>query len=83
MLIFEVESGEMIESIERQAKSAGLTHAAIVSLIGGVDSFAVSTMPVSDATKDIVSEYNMPGEMHGSGEIVDGKPHVHATFGTG
>jgi uncharacterized protein len=80
MLIFEVESGEMIESIEAQAKSAGLTHAAIVSLIGGVDSFTVSTMPVSDATKDIVSEYNMPAEMHGSGEIVDGKAHVHGTF---
>lgn len=80
MVIFEVESGEMIESIEAQAKSAGLTQAAIVSLIGGVDSFTVSTMPVSDPTKDTVSDYNMPGEMHGSGEIVDGKAHIHATF---
>lgn len=56
MLIFEVESGEMVESIEAQAKSAGLTRAAIVSLIGGVDSFTVSTMPVNDPTKDVVSD---------------------------
>jgi uncharacterized protein len=80
MRVIEVESGELIESIEAQAKSAGITHAAIVSLIGGVDSFTVSTMPVGDATKDIVSDYTMPGEVHGSGEIVDGKAHVHATF---
>jgi predicted DNA-binding protein with PD1-like motif len=80
MLIFEVQSGEMIESIETQAKTAGVTHAAIVSLIGGVDEFTVSTMPADDATKDLVSTYRIPGEMHGAGEIRDGKVHVHATF---
>ncbi|MFB7719895.1 PCC domain-containing protein [Nocardia sp. NPDC056100] len=80
MLIFTVDAGEMIESIEHQANSAGITQAAIVSLIGGVDEFTVSTMPADDPTKDIVSTYRLPGEMHGSGEIRDGKVHVHATF---
>ncbi|MFJ4651138.1 PCC domain-containing protein [Nocardia sp. NPDC088792] len=80
MLIFEIETGEMIESIEQQAKSFGIAQAAIVSLIGGVDDFTVSTMPADDATTDIVSTYRLPGEMHGSGEIRNGKAHVHATF---
>ncbi|MRH93521.1 hypothetical protein GFY24_40050 [Nocardia sp. SYP-A9097] len=37
-------------------------------------------MPAGDPTRDIVSTYRLPGEMHGSGEIRDGKVHVHATF---
>lgn len=80
MLVFEITTGEMIESIEAQAKSSGISDAAIVSLIGGVDAFAVSTMPAHDARQDILSAYQVPGEMHGSGEIRAGKAHVHATF---
>ncbi|WP_405135559.1 PCC domain-containing protein [Nocardia sp. NBC_01388] len=80
MLMFAIESGEIVESIERQANSAGVQHGAIVSLIGGVDEFTVSTMAADDATTDIVSTYRIPGEMHGAGEIRDGKAHVHATF---
>ena len=78
--MFEVESGEMIKSFEGQANSAGIRDGAIVSLIGGVDEFTISTMPAGDATTDIASTYRIPGEMHGSGEIRDGKFHVHATF---
>ncbi|MEU2031326.1 PCC domain-containing protein [Nocardia amamiensis] len=80
MLIFEVNDGEMMESFAAQARSAGITNAAIVSLIGGVDAFAVSTMPAHDAGQDVISGYRIPAEMHGSGEIKDGKVHLHATF---
>lgn len=81
MLVFEVNDGELVEAIEAQAKEHGITDAAIVSLIGGVDSFVISTMPSDDASKDLISTYNMPGEMHGCGEIKDGKAHVHVTMG--
>lgn len=80
MLIFEVNSAELIKSIEGQALSAGVVNAAIVSLIGAVDSFAVSTMPAHDAKQDVISGYLLPAEVHGAGEIRDGKVHLHATF---
>lgn len=69
-----------MESLTRQAEERDITNAAIVRLIGGVDSFTVSTMPADDASKDIASSYSLPAEMHGSGEIKDGVVHVHATM---
>lgn len=80
MQIIEVKQAELIESITRQAKDAGITNAAIVSLIGAVDSFTVSTMPKNDPGKDILTDYAMPAEMSGTGEIVDGTVHIHAVM---
>ncbi|GAA3000276.1 PCC domain-containing protein [Actinokineospora diospyrosa] len=80
MIVLDVTNDELMESLTRQAGERGIVNAAIVSLIGGVDSFTVSTMPVDDARKDIVSSYSLPAEMHGSGEIRDGVVHVHATM---
>lgn len=80
MFVLEVTNGELMGSLARQAKELGITNAAIVGLIGGVDSFTVSTMPADDASKDLVSTYSLPAEMHGSGEIKDGVVHVHATM---
>jgi uncharacterized protein len=78
--ILEVVDDEMVESLTRQAKEHGFVNAAIVSLIGGVDSFTISTMPADDASKDNISDYMLPAEMHGSGEIKDGVVHIHATM---
>jgi hypothetical protein len=39
-----------------------------------------STMPAGDATRDIVTSYTQSAEMSGTGEIVDGTPHVHAVM---
>ena len=51
-----------------------------MTLIGAVDSFTISTMPAGDATRDILTDYGQPAEMTASGEIVDGKPHIHAVM---
>ena len=51
-----------------------------MSLIGAVDAFTVSTMPAGDATADVITDYDLPAEMSGTGEIVDGVPHVHAVM---
>ncbi|MVU83472.1 DUF296 domain-containing protein [Nocardia sp. ET3-3] len=80
MHVFEIKSAELLAEIKQQADTAGITNGAIVSLIGAVDSFTISTMPVHDASADIISTYNMPAEMHGTGEIRDGVVHVHATM---
>jgi len=78
--IFEVRDDELMTSIAAQAKAAGVENGAIVSLIGAVDEFTVSTMPADDATKDVFTDYALPAEMSGTGEIVNGTVHVHAVM---
>jgi uncharacterized protein len=80
MHVIEVRDGELLGEIARQARELRIVNAAIVTLIGAVDSFTVSVMEAADPTRDIVTECDLPGEMSGTGEIVDGKPHVHAMF---
>lgn len=80
MILIEIRNGELLDVIERSAKERGITNAAIVTLIGAVDSFTVSTMLASDAAKDVVTKYALPAEMTATGEIVDGHPHVHAVM---
>ena len=80
MLVIEIRDGELLDSIEQSARERGITNAAIVTLIGAVDSFRISTMPADDATKDIITDYDLPAEMSGTGDVVEGKVHIHATM---
>ncbi|NUS74175.1 MAG: DUF296 domain-containing protein [Corynebacteriales bacterium] len=81
MIVFEVRAGELLAELNRQAAEAGITHAAIVSLIGAADSFVVSTMPKGDARKDMITKHDVPAEMTGNGEIRDGVVHLHVVMG--
>ncbi|WP_380495355.1 PCC domain-containing protein [Streptoalloteichus tenebrarius] len=83
MRVFEVNDGELIDSLTEQARERGIADAAIVALIGGVDSVAVSTMPADDPTRDVITTYDVPAETHGSGEIKDGVVRIHATMAVG
>ena len=80
MILIEILEGDLLEGIEASAREKGIEYAAIVTLIGAVDSFTISTMPADDATKDIVTDYGLPAEMTATGEIVEGKPHIHAVM---
>jgi predicted DNA-binding protein with PD1-like motif len=65
---------------EQEAREHGIASAAIVTLIGAVDSFTLSTMPADDATKDIITDYELPAEITATGEIVNGRLHIHAVM---
>ncbi|MHC5905859.1 PCC domain-containing protein [Streptomyces sp. S6] len=80
MHVIEVKNAELLETIAQRAKELGITNGAIVSLIGAVDTFTVSTMPASDASADVITDYDLPAEIHGTGEITDGTVHIHATM---
>jgi predicted DNA-binding protein with PD1-like motif len=80
MQALRIRNSELLAAIEQQAKAAGIASGAIVSLIGAVDSFTVSTMLADDASKDVLTDYALPAEMTGTSEIVDGKPHVHVVM---
>ena len=81
MHVIEIKDAELIGSLEQQAAELGITNAAVVSLIGAADAFTVSTMPADDAAADVITTYSVPGEMSGTGELVDGRAHVHVTMG--
>jgi uncharacterized protein len=72
---------EVVATITRRVAELDIRNGAIVSLIGAVESAAISTMPRDDATKDIITEYAQPLEMLGTGEIKDGAVHIHVTVG--
>jgi predicted DNA-binding protein with PD1-like motif len=80
VFVIDIRDDELMETIARESKRLGITNGAIVSLIGGVDRFTVSTMPADDATKDVITNYDVPAEIHGTGEITNGTVHVHATM---
>ncbi|MFI9723438.1 PCC domain-containing protein [Streptomyces sp. NPDC052396] len=83
MHVIEVKNAEMVETIARRVKELGITNGAIVTLIGAVDSFTISTMPANDASADVITDYALPAELHGAGEITDGVVHIHATMAEG
>jgi uncharacterized protein len=71
---------EVLETIAAAVDERGVTAAAL-TLIGAVGSCRVSVMPKDDPADDILTEYAQPFELTGSGEVVDGKPHVHVSLG--
>ncbi|WP_431729090.1 PPC domain-containing DNA-binding protein [Verrucosispora sp. TAA-831] len=82
MKLLSVKPGEeVIDTLARRAAEEGIANGAIVSLIGAVDACAISNMPTDDASTDIVNEYRQPFELSGTGEIRDGKIHVHVVLG--
>jgi predicted DNA-binding protein with PD1-like motif len=60
VFVFEVRNAELIKSLTEQAAERGITYAAIVALIGAVDSFTVSTNPAGDATAHTITSYPLP-----------------------
>ena len=80
MVVIEVRNAELMNAVAEEAKRRDIANGAIVSLIGAVDSFTISTMPKHDATQDIITDYTVPAEMTGTGEITDGMVHIHAVM---
>jgi predicted DNA-binding protein with PD1-like motif len=64
-----------------EGKERGVRNGAVVSLIGAIDACCISTMPKHDATQDILTEYEQPFELSGTGEITNGVLHLHCVLG--
>lgn len=78
--VVEIRSGELLLELTRVLTERGVREASLV-LIGGVDAFTISNMAAGDALDDIVTVYDQPGELTGTGEWRDGTAHVHVTCG--
>lgn len=78
MFVVEVKDGEeVIEAVEMALKKAGIRHGAIVSFFGAFDRCCISNMPQDNPLSDILETHEMPLEVSGCGDIVDGKAHIH------
>lgn len=80
MIVLEVRNADLVDSLNQQLAEAGVTDAAIVTLIGAADSFTVSTMPASEPLKDNITKYDMAAEMTATGEVCNGFVHIHAAM---
>lgn len=82
MFVISVKPGqEVIETVTTELANRSVSNGAIVSLVGAIDSCCISNMPKGDAKSDILTEYQQPFEMAGTGEVRDGKPHIHCILG--
>lgn len=81
MLLISVQPGEeVMDSITRQLKENDIQNGAVVSLIGAVDACCISTMAERDAKHDILTEYELPLELSGTGEITNSVLHLHCVL---
>jgi len=79
---YRIEKGEeLIAGLSKHLKEDSISKGAIVSLLGGISSCKIHTMPKSDPTKSITAEFNEPLELSGTGSIENGEIHIHAVFG--
>lgn len=80
MKLIEVKGGnEVIETLEKEFAELRIKNGAIVTFFGAFDACCISNMPTDDATKDVLVEHHIPLEVSGSGDIVNGKAHIHVT----
>ena len=77
-----IDSGkEVIQTIKEYCKKNNIKNAAIVSLIGALDKGRVMSSSKSDAMENIYANFEESLELSGTGEIVDGTPHIHCILG--
>jgi uncharacterized protein len=82
VLLLTVSPGqEVLAELENQLRERRIADAAVVSLIGAVDACAISNMDAADAGKDVITEYEQPFELAGTGEISAGRAHLHVVLG--
>ncbi|MEU4159547.1 DUF296 domain-containing protein [Actinoplanes sp. NPDC026670] len=70
---------EVLATIGAALAELGVT-AGSMTLIGAVQTATVSVMKKDDALTDYLRTYDQPLELSGTGEIWDGKPHIHVTL---
>ncbi|GIF03205.1 PCC domain-containing protein [Actinoplanes siamensis] len=70
---------EVLGTVGEAVAELGITAAAI-TLIGAVQTATVSVMKKDDAQTDYLRTYDQPLELSGTGEVTDGKVHLHVTL---
>ncbi|MFI1989119.1 PCC domain-containing protein [Actinoplanes sp. NPDC020271] len=75
-----VNRGEEVLDVVQAAVTTTGTVTGAITLIGAVEHATVSVMRTDDALTDLIRSYDQPFELTGTGEVVDGRVHVHVTL---
>jgi uncharacterized protein len=68
-----------MSTLQAAVMEAGIRSAGI-TLIGAVSSATVSVMKKDEALTDYLRDYKQPLELSATGEVTEGKVHLHATL---
>jgi len=79
-LIMLDQRGDLVEALTAVVAERGISNAAVVSVVGAVRAFTVSTMK-ADNPREAVLTSGRFAEVAGNGEIVNGVPNLHVTCG--
>ena len=78
--LVQVDKGEeVIDKLNQAVKELGITSGPI-TVIGAVGEATISVMRKNDAQTDLIREYRQPFELSGTGEVADGRVHLHVTL---
>jgi predicted DNA-binding protein with PD1-like motif len=70
---------EVLETLGAAVAELGIRDGSI-TLIGAVQESTVSVMPKDNPLDDRLRSYDQPFELTGTGEVVDGRVHVHVVL---
>ena len=70
---------EVLRVVQEHVDHLGL-DSAVITLIGAVNEAEVSVMAKGDESVDYIRRYTQPMELSGTGEVIDGKAHLHVTL---
>ncbi|MEV0898221.1 DUF296 domain-containing protein [Actinoplanes sp. NPDC049802] len=70
---------EVLATIQAEVERLGIASAGI-TLIGAVGTAVVSVMHKDDALVDRLRSYDQPLELSGTGEVTEGRVHLHTTL---
>jgi predicted DNA-binding protein with PD1-like motif len=70
---------EVLQVVQGTVDRLNLSNAAI-TLIGAVNEAELSVMAKDDESVDYLRRYSQPMELSGTGEVTEGKVHLHVTL---
>lgn len=70
---------EVLQVVQDTVDRLGLSSA-VITLIGAVNQAEISVMAKNDESVDYLRRYSQPMELSGTGEVTEGKVHLHVTL---
>jgi predicted DNA-binding protein with PD1-like motif len=70
---------EVLQVVQREVDRLKL-GSAVITLIGAVSEAEVSVMAKDNESVDYLRRYSQPMELSGTGEVIEGKVHLHVTL---
>ena len=70
---------EVLQTVQEEVDKLGL-GSAVITLIGAVNEAEISVMAKDNESVDYVRRYSQPMELSGTGEVIEGKTHLHVTL---